>query len=202
MALTMTLGVPPEIVLLPSGAGESIRILNDGFRNYEAMDWMPDGRQFVFSGSVSGQGVRSYIQSIDGSEPRPITPEGYRFWLGQKAVSPTGEWLAAEVDGPPSLFPIKGGERREILGVEPGDDFVAWSADGRSIFVEAADEVPQNIYRVDVATGKRSLWKALAPADMVGVLEVWSVQISADEESYCYTYGRHLSDLYLVEGLR
>ncbi len=201
MALTMSLGSPPEVVLLPTGTGEPIRIRNDDITNYEAMDWMPDGRQFVFAGSASGQGVRCYIQDVDGGEPRPITPEGYRFFIGQKAVSPSGEWLAAEADGPPSMFPIEGGEEREIPGVEPGDNFAAWSADGRSIFLGSL-EVPQRVYRVDIATGKRSLWKALAPADTVGVLDIWSVQISADEQSYCYSFGRHISDLYLVEGLR
>ena len=201
-ALTMSLGNPPEVALLPTGAGEPVRIRNANITNYEAMDWMPDGRQFVFAGSASGQGVRSYIQGVDGSEPRPITPEGYRFWLGQNAVSPSGEWLAAETDGPPSLFPIEGGEEREIPGVEPGDDFAGWSADGRSIFVNADLGVPQNVYSVNLVTGERSLWKTLAPADTVGVFEIWSVQISADEQSYCYTYGRNISDLYLVEGLR
>ena len=163
---------------------------------------MPDGRQIVFAGSASGQGVRCYIQDIEGGEPRPITPAGYRFWLGHKAVSPSGEWIAAEADGPPSLFPIEGGEAREIPGVEPEDNFVAWSADGRSIFLQADPEVPQSIYRVDLVTGKRSLWKALATADTVGVFDIWSIQISADEQSYCYTYGRNISDLYLVEGLQ
>ena len=198
----MSLGTPPEVVLLPTGAGEPIRIRNDDITNYEAMDWMPDGRQFVFSGSAPGQGVRCYIQGVDGGEPRPITPEGYRFWLGTKAVSPSGEWLAAETDGPPSLFPIEGGDEREIPGVEPLDNFIAWSADGRSIFLNAASEVPRRVYRVDLVTGKRSLWKTLAPADRVGVFSIWSVQISADEQSYCYSYGRNISDLYLVEGLQ
>ena len=63
-------------------------------------------------------------------------------------------------------------------------------------------EVPASVYRVDIATGKRSLWKDLAPTDTVGVYELWSVQISADEQSYCYSYGRNISDLYLVEGLQ
>jgi Tol biopolymer transport system component len=172
------------------------------FTNYEAMDWMPDGHQFVFSGSASGQGVRTYIQGIDGGKPRPITPEGYRFWLRGKPVSPGGEWIVAEADGRPSLFPIEGGEEGEIPGVEPGDDFVAWSADGRSIFLNAASRVPASVYRVDIATGKRSLWNVIGPADTVGVLAVWSVQISADEQSYCYSYARNISGLYLVEGLQ
>ena len=202
MALTMSQEPHPEIVLLPTGAGEPLHIKNEGIRNYGAMDWMPDGRQIVFVGSGSGQAVRCYIQDIEGGEPRAITPEGYYFWLGQRAVSPTGEWIAAETDGPPSLFPIAGGEAREISGIEPEDDFFAWSSDGRSIFVSPRLEVPMMVHRINLATGKRTLWRVLAPADPVGVISTYAIQISADEQSYCYTYGRNITDLYLVEGLR
>lgn len=203
MALTMSLGPPPELVLLPTGAGEPVRIRNAGILNYETGDWMPDGRRIVFVGSASGQGVRCYIQDIEGGEPRAITPEGNRFGLGQKAVSPDGEWIAAEREGgPPSLFPVGGGEVQQISGVEPQDNFVAWSADGRSIFVSPELQLPQRVYKVDLSTGKRSFWKALAPADLVGVINTYSIQISADEQSYCYSYARNISDLYLVEGLR
>ena len=202
MALTMSLEPPPELVLVPTGAGEPVRIKNEGIRNYEGMDWMPDGRQIVFAGSAAGQGVRWYIQDIEGGEPRPITPEGSRLDMGQKAVSPDGEWIAAEGDGPPSLFPIRGGEPQRVPGVEPEDNFVAWSSDGRSILVSPDLEVPRTVYRVDLSTGKRSFWKALGPADPVGAIGIWSIQISADEQSYCYTYGQNISDLYLVEGLR
>ena len=195
-ALTMSVGSPPVIALLPLGAGEPTRITNDEFSNYEAMDWMPDGRRFVFAGSAPDRAVRCYIQEVDGGEPQPITPAGYHFSLGQKAVSPNGEWIVAQADGPPALFPVGGGERSEIPGLTPDDSVLAWSADGRSVFVTTDRGVPQRVERVGVSTGERTLWKHLAPADVVGVFDVWSIQISHDEESYCYTYGQNVSDLF------
>jgi Tol biopolymer transport system component len=201
-ALTMRLGIRPEIVLLPTGAGEPVHIKNDAIRNYTAMDWMPDGRQIVFAGSAAGEGVRCYVQDIHGGEPTPITPVGFGFGLGQRALSPDGEWIAAQADAAPSLFPTRGGEGRLIPGSGPDDKFLAWSADGRSIFVRAKPEIPGEIYKVDLSTGQRTFWKALAPADPVGVFDVYGIQISADEQSYCYSYSRNISDLYLVESLR
>ncbi len=56
------------------------------------------------------------------------------------------------------------------VGVESQDNFVAWSADGRSIFVSPELEVPRTVYRINLATGKRAFWRVLAPADLVGVI--------------------------------
>ena len=59
-----------------------------------------------------------------------------------------------------------------------------------------------NIYRVELATGRRDLWKTLTPADPTGFEEIYAVHIADGEQSYYYTISRVLSDLYLVRGLR
>jgi hypothetical protein len=56
--------------------------------------------------------------------------------------------------------------------------------------------------RIDLATGERTTWKTLRPADRAGVLDIGFVQLSGDARSYVYSYRRILSTLYLVEGLR
>ncbi len=63
-------------------------------------------------------------------------------------------------------------------------------------------ETHANIYRVELATGRRDLWKTLTPADPTGFEEIYAVHIADDEQSYYYTISRVLSDLYLVRGLR
>lgn len=58
------------------------------------------------------------------------------------------------------------------------------------------------ITRVDLATGKRTPWKQIVPADAAGVDAIGGIAITPDEKSYVYSYGRTLSDLYVVEGLK
>jgi Tol biopolymer transport system component len=99
------------------------------------------------------------------------------------------------------LVPADGGVARALPGVVEGDDIVRWSADGASVFVAHGD-VPLDVFRVDVATGKRTLWKTLAPADMSGVDGLGPVEITPDGRTYAYSCSRVLSDLYIAEGLK
>src|SRR5207247_9408537 len=39
----------------------------------------------------------------------------------------------------------------------------SWSQDGHGLFVYQTGEVPAKVYRVDLAAGKRVLWKQLVP---------------------------------------
>jgi hypothetical protein len=62
--------------------------------------------------------------------------------------------------------------------------------------------MPAQIYRVDVATGQRQLWRTVVPSDPVGVYSLIDFEITPDGRSYFYTYRRALSELYEVRGLR
>ena len=79
---------------------------------------------------------------------------------------------------------------------------MAWSADGRSLIVYRGGELPAQVYRLEIATGHRTLWKQTMPPDPAGVEYVGPVLPSSNDNAYAYGYRRLLSDLYLVEGLR
>src|SRR5207237_8184500 len=93
-ALTLRRGSPPELVLWPTGAGEPTVLKNAGITDYAWADWLPDGKHIVFAATEAGQASRCYVQALDGSAPRPITPEGTTLLVGQKAVSPDGRNIA------------------------------------------------------------------------------------------------------------
>ena len=75
-----------------------------------------------------------------------------------------------------------------------------WEPDGRSILVRERGEGPDRIFRVDLATGRRTLFREIVPPDSAARPK-WVI-LSPDGRSYAYAYNQESSDLFLVEGLR
>ena len=189
---------PSPLALYPTGVGEVQRLKDDGL-NHIGGAFLPDGKRFVFTGTEPGHGVRLYWESLDEAKAHPFSMEGV---AAAPMLSPDGKWVPARgPDDKSYLFPVDGGEPKQISVLQP-DEFVSgWSADSGSIFVMARGQVPAQVFRVDLATGKRTLWKSLEPADSAGIDTIGRVMMSADNKSYVYSYVRTLSDLYLVQGL-
>jgi len=118
-------------------------------------------------------------------------------------LSPSGRWVAnVGPDRKLYVYPVAGGDAKLVPGVQPTEVATGWTADEHSLFVLARGEVPAQVYRVDLATGQRTFWKSMEPADSAGIDTIGRVMLSADDKSYVYSYVRTLSDLYLVEGLK
>ncbi|HUK24861.1 MAG TPA: protein kinase [Terriglobales bacterium] len=192
---------PAQFRLLPTGPGESQTLTNDEI-NHNAARWLPDGKHFVFSGNEPGRGVRLYVQDTSGGKPRPISLEGIN---GTSFVpSLDGQYVAGiGPDQKGYLFPVSaGGAAKPIQGLEAGELPLGWAEGGQSIFIYEPGEIPAKVYRLDVNTGKRTLWKQLVPADPAGVATLGPILVTPDGKTYVYGFHRTLADLYLVEGLK
>src|ERR1700678_639681 len=167
-AIVQTPRSPEQLRLLPTGAGEAQSLTNDAI-NHQWARWFPDGKRFVFSGNEPEHGVRLYTQDIAGGKPKPISPEGVD--AQSFAVSPDGQQVVGV--GPDQkgyLFPAAGaGDPRVVAGWESGDVPISWSQDGRAISLYRTGEVPAKVYRLELATGKKSVLKQIAPLDPTGV---------------------------------
>ena len=167
--------------------------------------WFPDGRQIFFSGTEAGHRPRTYVQDIGGGEPRPVTAEGMEGDL----LSPDGKLIAAhDRYGEFYLCPVEGGEPRAIEGLLEGDDHFA-SVECRwpiPFCTGGAGDLVLKIYKLDLASGRRELWKELTPPDpavLIGIgTTAGEVRLTPDGKSYVYTYWTYPSELYLVEGLK
>jgi Tol biopolymer transport system component/predicted Ser/Thr protein kinase len=189
-----------EFTLLPTGAGEPQVLPKNGI-NCQAATWFPDGKRLLISGNEPGHGTRLYVQDIAGGKPKAITPEGVSFIF--PTLSPDGKTVAAT--GPDrriALYPIDPGEPQPMPGIEADDVPVRWTHDGSALFVYRPSAPPLRVDRIDVRTGRRTLWKELRPPDPSGVDQVGPIVIAPDESSYVFSYRRAIDELYLATGLR
>ncbi|HLN59088.1 MAG TPA: protein kinase [Thermoanaerobaculia bacterium] len=200
LVLVQSVTEPPELLILPTGAGTPRTVPIKGIALQWAI-WMPDGRRAVVRASEGGGGVRLYIVDTETGARRAISPEGASQFGG--GVSPDGKWVTATAPNSGIvLYPTDGGEPRPVPGVEREETVVRWTADGRGLYISDSRKMPLTVYRLDLATGRRESIRSFAPADAAGVLNVFPVLLSADGKSYVYSYRRILDDLYVVTGAR
>jgi serine/threonine protein kinase/Tol biopolymer transport system component len=194
---------PSQIVLLPTGAGSPKTLERYNIEDFGETDFFPDGKHILFSGSEHMLAMRDYVQDIEGGKPTPITPEGVASVWKTHPISPDGKSIIAlDPDGKFYIYPSTGGERRLVPGVVPGDVVLRWGADGSSVFVTQPGEIPARVFRVDMATTKRTLVAELAVPDRTGLTGIRYIQITADGKSYAYGFSRFLTELYMIDGLK
>jgi hypothetical protein len=135
---------------------------------------------------------------VAGGPPKPVTPDGPIFAL----VAPDNRTLALGFfDGSTRILPADGGPLRSVPNLATTDRVVAWSHDGRALFVQTAD-LPAKLDRVDVATGMRTFVGSLAPPDRAGLTRVTVGNLLDDGRYYAYSYAKQLTTLFVVTGAR
>jgi Tol biopolymer transport system component len=202
---------PPEsqardrVLLVPVGAGETQAVPLAGMA-CRMVQWFPDGRKLLVRGERSGEGIREYLVDTQQGAPRPVTPEGTICISG--SIFPNGRELACRAaEGPQGvgfIYPVDGGEPRAVRGLMPGDR-INGVRDDRTLSLERDGPRPggwpAQLFWLDLATAKRTLFLELQPADPTGVLTM-SLVATRDFQSYVYSYDRELNALYLVDRLR
>jgi predicted Ser/Thr protein kinase len=196
---------PPQLRVIPTGAGQPRPIVPKGLAVIQWADWFPDGRQIALAGAEQGGGMRLFRCDPETGATAAITPEGSRIsgdhYQGIP-ISPDGTRVAAVLqDGSLTIFPTAGGPGRPVPGLPPGMVPIDWTPDGRELFVFRWAESPARILRVNVETGEERLWREIALVDPAGSFGFPSIRVSRDGGSYAYTYARFLSELYAVSGL-
>jgi len=193
---------PPQLLLVPTGAGETVRLPNPGL-NYElGAQWLPDGKRIVFAATENGKPARLYVQNVSPpGAPRAFTPE----WMSitGNCVSPDGKLVVArQGNGPLSLYPIDGGPAQTIPGISPADRFIRWSGDGASLFFASDQGCHSRISRVNWKTGAAQTARELAPDDQAGVFGINPILLTPDGSSTAYGFMRILLNLQLVDGAK
>jgi Tol biopolymer transport system component len=192
---------PTQIVLLPTGAGEPKLFPKDQIEHGSGPfgTFHPDGKRIVFVGHEPERPSRTFVQDIAGGAARPVTAEG----VVARLLSPDGKLLVTQTPEGLALTPLEGGPPRAVAGIEPGDRPLRFTADGRFLYLRSsAREFPARVFRLDLATGRREVWKELTPGDPAGITTLLPSAISEDGKTVLFLYARSLADLYLAQGLK
>ncbi len=191
----------PHLALLPTGVGEPRELPGGAPVQYYWASFFPDGRRIVFAAQEKGRPPRSFIQDLSGGSPRPFAEDGMLATL----VSPDGREIAGSTrEGLQLIYRSDGeGRARALVGAEPGDSLVAWSADGKSMLVRGSEARPLTLYRIDLASGSRERWKELTPPDMAGFVDFGAgpmgVRVTSDFRFYAYNFYSDLENLRTTE---
>ena len=201
-ALAVQETTPPKLIVLPTGAGQPRILPESGIAEFYTAFWFPDNNRIGFIGSQAGHSPRSYVQDIGGGKATALTDEGTIALL----ISPDGSRMLIHTGPGGAYFIVPAhGDRIPVEGFEQGDFPVQWTADGRALYIRAHGQFSAPIYRLDLSTGQRKLWKTLAPADPAGVFNIAAdsgLRLTPDGKAYAFTYWSYLNNLFVAEGLK
>ena len=185
-----------HLTLIPTQAGEPIVIPAD--RPAWGFHWFGDGQRLLVTGNEEGRPIRAWVVDTRDGSRHAVTP-------GASAAGwcrPTDGRRPAHAPVAITCTPVDGeGDPRPTPGFVPGDHMRQWSADGRFLYVSEAYARPARLFRLDLQTGERRLWREFAtnPAGIVGTVDP---AITPDGSAWAYAVLRHINDLILVEGIQ
>jgi dipeptidyl aminopeptidase/acylaminoacyl peptidase len=191
---------PAQLVAYPTGTGAHVTLARGSIETYEPEQalWLPDRRSFLFRASERGRPTRTYLQRIDGGDPRPVLSETARAVL----LSRDGLAAVAIESGQTwRLYPLDGRSPGPPLpGLTASDRPSAWTEDGQALIV-ASGSLPVRLERVNTRTGARSLLREIAaPSHSGRTMSVFSIAAGGDQFAYATTLAS--TTLHVVTGVR
>ena len=191
---------PTKLRVLATRAGESGTLdVAPVSVDRALISWMPGGKEFVFLGHEGLAPLRGYRVSFGGGPARPLTNlPGAHFW---NCVSPDGKFVleTSTLANEPEqnvIVELATGKVRNAPLLQ-GDQPVQWDQDGLHAFVVQKSDVEATIFRVELNSGKREVWKLIRPADPAGILSLRSFFVTPPGSAYTYSASRSLSSLYV-----
>jgi Tol biopolymer transport system component len=189
-----------KITIFPIGAGKQ-RLVQPPLVNIVTPQFAGSADRLVARASEKGHNPRYFTIDATTGAFHPISEEGIPY-SSYTPTSPDGmRVLGLAPNYRPTLFPLSGGAPVPVPGGQPREYPAGWSTDGSAVYVYRRGGSSNPVYRVDLATGKRELWKTItAPIQSESLNR--PVIVVMDGKSYAYGVTRILSTLYLVDGLK
>ena len=189
---------PPQVALNPIGAGESRRLPVGEITSLKSVAWFPDGKHLLLTGAAEGQPLRTYEMDLEGGQPQTLGPADFTG----VAVAKDGKKISGRnASGEAVVFERETQKLQVIPGIEAREALAQWMEDGQALLVYSPTQWQARIYRVEVATGKRTLLQTVEPSEKAGSIAPLRLAYAEGSRTYVYGTVRIRGTLYVVEGL-
>jgi Tol biopolymer transport system component len=187
-------------VVYPTGPGQKTQIDVGGRDISLPIRFLPDGTSVFVSGRDADGAPTAWYLDLDTGSWTPVATT-WPATIRSIAASPDGSTLlVCTLGGATQFLPLDGGAAKAGPTLQADELLVEYASDGKTIFV-AQHGIPLAVTKLNLESGAREPFLALAPADSGGVTRVFHVCLALDGEAYAYGYSRVLSDLYIGDGL-
>ena len=193
----------PDLLLYPTGLGETMSLRSPEIERYHWAGWHPDGEQIFVIGSKAG-GTRGLFRGHrSGGSWSRVWEEGIELESdGGPPVAPDGNRLALRrSDYSSVLLDVTNGSSTPLTSLAREDEPIQFDVTGKVLYVAHMASPNLRIDRLDLETGARVRVREIQPLDPTGLLATSAPVVTPDGESYAYTLMRQLTDLFVVEGL-
>ena len=182
-----------------SADGSEDRALTSGNYSDGSPRWSPDGTRIAYISDRDGK-PQLYVRWMDSGQIASLT--NLENAPSDIAWSPDGKRIAGRsASGEAILFDRETQKLQVMPGIEPGEVLSKWTEDGRALLAYSAAPWEARIYRVETATGKRTLLQTVEPREKAGSLDPIRLAYAERSKTYVYSSMRVLGILYVVEGL-
>jgi len=188
-----------RLELVPLGAGEP-RTIPTGDMEIDQASWFPDGRSICCLASEPGHARRLYKIDLASGKRESFSEEGITYY--DSLVSPDGRFALAHAPGRRlTIYPVDGGASRPLEGAIEFERPIGWSEKGDAVYVFSRGELPVRLWRIELGTGERTLFREISPLDATGVEGIANARMTPDGSALAYCYYQRMSRMYTVEGL-
>jgi WD40 repeat protein len=181
------------LTTLASGRATTLRV--PGF-SYQWARFL-SGKRLMVAGSFAGQDLAIYYQEISN---RTLVPVPGAPYLDHVAVSADGRKIAGWAGTKTEVVDLVTGTTQPVL---PGRLTlpIAWSADGKRLFVATMGHPDYSILKLDPATDESTSWRMIVPQKSDAFMGLSAVVVAPDADAYAYSAEVNLSRLYVVSGV-
>jgi len=191
---------PERLTLMPVGPGQPREVPLPGLDHLSngTARFLPEGNQVVVDAREHGGPPRTFLVNLADGTFHAVTPEGVHAAL----ASPNGKYLVSPASSHQHLkvYTLDG---KEALDVPLDDGFgvAQWTADSKGVFAYRLGEMPLQIYRCEIPSGKMTVVRTLVPPDPAGVVSIAPVVVNPQGTAFAYSFYQTLSALYVISGL-